>query len=748
MKFRNLFVIAALFVYCAQISAQESDPSKLSLQRLFGNYEFFGDRFGPAVWFDDGLGYITLERSAETTGGQDMVYYDAETGDSEIMVPASRMIPEGESAPLRIASYKWSPEKDKLMIFTNTRRVWRRNTRGDYWVLDLNTMELKQLGKGLPESSLMFAKFSPDAQKAAYVSKHNLYVENLENNVITQLTFDGSKTIINGTFDWVYEEELSLRDGFRWSPDGTMLAFWQLDASGVGEFLLINNTDSIYSFTKPVQYPKVGTTNSACKVGVISVNGGDPMWMDVPGDPRNNYIARMEWAPDSKKIIIQHLNRMQNHLQLMYCSAVDGKVNTFYEETDEAWIDVTNDFRWFNDGSEFLWVSEKDGWRHVYLISADGKSETLLTKGDYDIDRITNVDAEDGRLYFIASPENATQRYLYRVTMDGRGTLERITPENQPGTHGYQISPGADFAIHSYSSFDTPGIRDIVSLPDHKVMRQIYDNAALKEKVDALDRLPTEFFQVDIGDGIVFDAWMIKPPTFNESKKYPVLFYVYGEPAGQTTRDAFSTFNYLWHLLIAQKGYIVISVDTRGTPCLRGRAWRKVIYKKIGYLNAKEQAAAAKKITEMFPFVDKSRLAIWGWSGGGSSTLNAMFQYPDVYNTGMAVAPVSNQLHYDTIYQERYMGLPADDPEPYKKGSPVTYAKNLKGNLLVMHGTGDDNVHYQGTETLINELIANNKIFSVMPFPNRTHGIFEGRNTIRYVREYLLWYLTTNMPAD
>ena len=294
----------------------------------------------------------------------------------------SLLIPEGDTTALSISNYEWSPDKNMLLIFTNTARVWRYNTSGDYWVLNLSTKKLMKLGGDAPESSLMFAKFSPDNKKVAYVSEHNVFVQNLSDGKITQLTFDGSKTTINGTFDWVYEEELDDRDGFRWSPDSKKIAYWQLDASGIGEFLMINTTDSIYSYTIPVQYPKAGTTNSACKVGVVSADGGETIWMKVPGDPRNNYIARMDWTGNSDEIYVQHLNRLQNKLDILLCDIKTGDVKTVLTETDKAWIDINDDMHWFNDGKNFTWVSERDGWRHVYDVSRDGKNVKLLTPGE------------------------------------------------------------------------------------------------------------------------------------------------------------------------------------------------------------------------------------------------------------------------------------------------------------------------------------------------------------------------------
>jgi dipeptidyl-peptidase-4 len=359
---------------------------------------------------------------------------------------------------------------------------------------------------------------------------------------------------------------------------------------------------------------------------------------------------------------------------------------------------------------------------------------------------VARVDAQNGWMYFIASPENATQRYVYRVRLDGTGKEERLTPANVAGTHGYNISPRGDFAIHDYSTFNRVPVTDVVRLPQHAVARTLIDNKQVQDRLAQLKQTPSEFFKVDIGDGVQLDGWMMKPPDFDPQKRYPVLFYVYGEPWGQTVLDAWLGRNRLWHQMLDQEGYIVVSVDNRGTPAPRGRAWRKIIYRKMGIVNSGDQGAAARAIAK-WPFADPTRIAIWGWSGGGSSTLNAMFRYPDVYATGIAVAPVSDLHYYDTIYQERYCGLPKDHPEEWKQSSPITFAGHLKGNLLIVHGTGDDNVHYQGTQALINALVAANKQFSMFAYPNRSHSISEGPETSQHLMGLLTRYLNDKLPA-
>ena len=744
---KQLLILFVIFLYIQPIVAQEADKSILTIDRLFKKPEFRGERFGPARFLDNGKSYTTLEKSEAVKRAKDIIKYDTESGERTILVPAELLIPKGDTTALSISNYEWSTDKNMLLIFTNTKRVWRYKTRGDYWVLNLKTENLMKLGGDAPESSLMFTKFSPDNKNVAYVSKHNVFVQNLSDGKITQLTFDGSNTTINGTFDWVYEEELSNRDGFRWSPDSKYISYWQLDASGIGEFLMINTTDSIYSHTIPVQYPKVGTKNSDCRVGVISAEGGKTVWMKVPGDMRNDfYIARMDWAKTSDEIYIQRLNRPQNKLVIMFCNIETGNVQTILTETDDAWIDINDDMHWFNKGKNFTWVSERDGWRHMYVVSRDGKDVKLITPGNFDVIKVSSIDFENGWIYYIASPNNPTQRYLFRVSLDGKGNIEQITPKSFSGINSYQISDGSNYAIHTYSNINTPSIKDLVELPNHKVIRNLVANKKLSEKITALKKIPTEFLKVDIGGGILLDGWMIKPPDFDPSKKYPVLYYLYGHPAGQTVLDRWSGRS-LWYWMLAQHGYIVISVDNRGTPAPRGRAFRKYIYKDVGTLASIDQAEAMKAIINKYSFIDPTRIAVWGWSGGAVSTLNLMFRYPDIFSVGIAVAPVTDERLYDTIYMERYMGLLKDNEEGYIQSAALTFAKDLKGKLLVVHGTGDDNVHYQNTEKLINELIKYNKPFTMMSYPNRSHGIFEGKGTRLHLWSLLTSFLETNLPA-
>jgi dipeptidyl-peptidase-4 len=724
--------------------AAGTNSARLSLERLFDSTEFRTEDYGEVTWSKQSPGYFKFEK-AQDGEGRDLVRVEPGTGTKELIVPAHAFVPAGESTSLSVDGSEFSQDESKLLIFTNAKRVWRGRTRGDYWLLDLTSRELKQLGGDAPSASMQFATFSPDGSRIAYVQEHNLYVQDLRNLEVTALTTNGNSTLINGTFDWVYEEELGLRNGFRWSPDSRRVAYWQLDTSDEREFYLINDTDGLYSRPIPIPYPKAGESNALARIGVVSADGGDTRWLELPGQPQDQYIAHMDWASNSTQIVVQQFNRLQSTNTVFLADAETGKVQQVLVEKDSTWIDNYNPTRWIDNGTSLLWLSERDGWRHAYRAPLGAHEPTLITKCDFDVVSIESVDERGGWLYFLASPANAGQRYLYRSPLTG-GKPERLTPASQPGTHSYQISPNGDWAIHTWSSFNTPPSIDLIRLPSHETVRELESNEKLKEKLDALDKPASEFFQVDIGEGVRLDGWCLKPPGFDAVKRYPVLFYVYGEPGGQTVVDAWRDKRHLWHWMLAQQGYVIMSVDNRGSPAPRGREWRKSIFHKIGRLNASDQAAAVRALLKTRPYLDPERVGVWGWSGGGSSTLNAILQYPELYRTAMAVAPVPNFRFYDSIYEERYMGLPEDNEEAYRLGSPITHARGLKGNLLVVHGTGDDNVHYQGTEALINEFVTYKKRFTMMAYPNRTHSISEGKNTTYHLYSLLTQYLNENLP--
>lgn len=747
-KFTYLLVAITL-LGITNLIAQESDSKLLTIDRIYNSDEFREESQRPIQWIENGDAYVIIESSQTIKGADELVRYDSKAQTRTVYVPGEALVVN--SKPIRIESFTLSPDGSKVLIFTNSSRVWRSNTKGDYWVYDFNVKQLKQLGAKFPSSSLMFAKFSNDNKYVAYVHDFNIYREEFENSDITQLTFDGTGDIINGTFDWAYEEEFGKRDGFQWSTNAEYIAFWQVDASNIRTFYMINNTDSVYSRPIPLQYPKVGQEPSGAKLGIIQLNTKNMHWIPLPGGEKENYIPGMQWV-NKDLLLIQQMNRKQNQLLVFSYKPSTKELKKVYTETEETWVDLgypdissnswgNNDLTMVENNTAFLRMTENDAWRHIYKVNITSGEKTLITPGEFDVASMSK--ATDKQVYFIASPTNSTQRYLYSIDLKGKGKLKRITPEIYKGVNGYNVSPNGAYAVHTHHSAKEARTVRFISLAKHNTIKTLVENKAYKAKLASLDLPEVKFIPITTEDGIEIDARVILPPNFDENKKYPVLFHVYGEPWGQVAIDAPIG---LWNVFIAQKGYVIIDMDNRGTPCLKGSAWRKSIYRKIGVINAHDQAMAAKEILKL-DYLDENRTAVWGWSGGGSMTLNLLFQFPEIYKTGMAVAAVSNQLIYDNIYQERYMGLPQENIEDFVKGSPVTYAKNLEGNLLIVHGTGDDNVHYQSVEILVNELIKQNKQFDMMAYPNRSHGIYEGENTRRHLYTLLTNYLLEHTPV-
>ena len=762
----SLVVAAPVFVSAQQTAAPPAGAASGDMiDRIFGRRDFSARPAPQPQWFDGGASYLLVEPVTAGSDQVNVVRYDSATGKRrDVLITSAQLTPRGAAAPLDFDDLTWSNDGQRALIFTNTRRVWRTNSRGDYWLLDRRSGQLKKLGGNVPDASLMYAKFNPDATRVAYVRQNDIYVEDLGGGSITRLTRDGTDLVVNGGSDWVNEEELDLHDCYAWSPDGTRIAFSQFDMHGVGDFPLVyylgKDREIVtrtpypqigpYPLIDHIPYPLAGTTNSAVRAGVVPADGsGSVTWLQLPGDPREHYIARMQWA-DARTVLVQQLNRLQNTDRYLLADAATGSAREMWVDRDDAFITIgfggLTEARPLRKGAEFLVMSEKDGWMHAYRI-ATGGGETLVTRGDMDALSVAGVDETGGWIYFIASPENATERYLYRSPLDGRGNPERVTPRTFAGSNSYAVSPDGRHAFHRFSAFDDPGVRELVDLPDHHVVAVTDDYASLKEKVRPLLKPPVEYFKTSAGDGVVVDGYMLKPPDFVASKRYPVLVFIYGEPASQTVENRWGSATTLYHRYLASLGYIVASFDNAGTPAPRGRAWRKMIYGAVGVLSSKQQAEAVRSLASSRSYIDLDRVAVWGWSGGGTNTLNLLFRSPDLYKVGMAVAPVPDQRLYDTIYQERYMGLPAANVDGYKQGSAINFAEGLKGDLLIVHGSGDDNVHYQGSQLLVNRLIELGKPFDFMTYPDRTHAISEGAGTSAHLYHLLTRFLTTHLAA-
>ncbi|MGB2808787.1 MAG: DPP IV N-terminal domain-containing protein [Sedimentisphaerales bacterium] len=581
-------------------------------------------------------------------------------------------------------------------------------------------------------------KISPDGQSVLYSEHGNLYVRDLSSDRKIPLTKNAADSSVSNS-------------RAVWSPDGKWTAFVQSDASAVKLRSVLVPGDPTYPKVKEVRFARVGGTIETLRVGVVDTRGSQTRWLSIAIPKEGFYLGQVDWAGNSDELLVEKLSRFRDEREFFIADVRTGAIRRIFHESDPAWVIASYGrnagLTWIRDGQAFIVLCEKDGWRHAYVYSRDGKELNLLTPGKYDIIERGVVDEAGGRFYYYASPDNATQKYLYCVRLDGAGKPKRVTPVGQPGTHDYDFSPDTKWAFHTYSTFDTPPVTELVQLPEHRVVRILEDNKELRQKMDSLISQPTEFFQLEIGGGVVMDAWMIKPRDFDPSRKYPVFVYVYGEPHGQTVLDAWGRSHTDYHRVIADLGYLVVSFDNRGTPAPKGAAWRRSVFGSLGPLSTEEQAKALKELGRTRSYVDLSRVGIWGWSGGGSNTLNAMFRKPDVYHLGIAVAPKPQPHLYNAWFQEIYMETPELNPEGYRRSAPINFAEGLKGDLLIVHGTGETNTHLQITEGLVDRLIELGKQFYYMAYPNRNHGLREGSGTAIHLRMLMTRYLIEHLPS-
>ncbi len=734
---RATLVLLALVAIPHAIAAQTASGAEVefSLERIHGSGDFSAASFS-GTWMQ--RGWATLDRNE--AGATELWRVDAETGTREPLISAADLVPEGADAGIRIERFSFSGDGRKVLLFSDSEQVWRARTRGTHYIYDLDQRSLTPISR--IAGGQMFAKLSPDAGAVAFVRDHDLFVTDLSTGVERRLTTDGSETIINGTTDWVYEEELGLRDAFRWSPDGRRIAYWQLDQSPIRPFFLIDETQ-LYPELSPVSYPKAGTPNSHVRVGSLDLETGQTTWFDTGDDP-DIYIARMEWAASSEEVVIQRLNRHQNRLEVLLGDASTGGTRPLLVETDDAWVDVDDDMTWLDGGRRFLWTSERDGWRHVYLYERDGSLVRQLTQGEWDVTGLDGVDEERGRLYFTAAYGSPLTRSLLAVDLRDR------TPEVRPvltasrGSYGASFNPDFGYLIHSHSTIDRPPVWTLARMRgrEPRTIRVLIDNAELVARLEAAVLGTPEFTEVQAADGTPLNAFLIKPPDFDAGREYGLLMYVYGGPGSQTVVDRWGGSRYVWHQYMAKQGVLVASVDNRGTGA-RGRDFKKQTYQKLGQLETADQLAALSQLAGL-PYVDEARVGIWGWSYGGYMTLMATLQSEGRVAAGVSVAPVSDWKLYDTIYTERFMRTPEENPEGYARGAPLSYAEELESPLLIVHGTGDDNVHSQNMLQMVDALEQADKQFRMRIYPNKRHGITGGVtrvNLFRLISDFVLEHL-------
>src|SRR5438552_3950344 len=670
-----LFPVALAVLLAGSLVAQATQAPVLTVHSIWGTREFASDLVSP-TWTKDGAAYTTIE--TDSAGHTDLYRVDAVSGRKERLVRGADLVPPGAALPVAIEEYRFSSDGTRLLIFTNSARVWRQSTKGTYYVWDLPARRL------IPVSAQpgyqMFAKLSPDGRMAAFVRANNIYVTDLTTGAETAVTADGNDNVINGTSDWVYEEELDLRDAFRWSADGRRIAFWRLDQTAIRPFYLLN-ADSLYPELLPVRYPKAGMPNSEVKIGIVDLASRQTTWVDLGGD-KDIYVAAMDFAGSSNEIWLTRLNRHQNRLDLLLADTQRGASRVIMTDRDSAWVDH-NQPRWIDGGKQFLFVSERDGYDQVYLFNRDGSLVRRVTPGGWDVLQVYGVDEKKRVLYCSGAIDGPLRRPLVRIGLDGQ-SLTRISPE--PGSHGIEFDPTFQLYVDTYSRAGIPPVQTL-RRADGTLVRTLADNIALAAKVAGLALARPEFTTIKTADGVELNAWIIKPKGFDPSHRYPLLMNVYGGPGSQTVTDSWGGANYLWHQMLARDGYLVASVDNRGTGG-RGARFMKMTYLHLGRYESADQIASARWFAAQ-PYVDPDRIGIWGWSYGG--------------------------------------------------GAPLAYADSLKGHFLLVHGTGDDNVHFQNSVRLVERLEAANRQFDMRIYPNKTHAIAGGNTRENLYGLFTAW---------
>lgn len=685
-------------------------------------------------WMKDGRYYTALRRS--DSGDRELVRYSILDGSSEVLLRESELVRSDNGEKVALGSYSFSSDERKLLILANRESIWRRSYRANHYVFDLDTRKL------IPLSSLegpqTSAELSPAGNRAAFTRNNNLYWVDLVSGAEKAITTDGAwNSIINGTSDWVYEEEFGFAKAWFWSPDGNRIAFYRFDESAVKEFSF-QTWQSDYPGEIRYKYPKAGEANSVVKVGVYDIPSGTTSWVDL-GIENDQYVVRVNWTQDSNVLAIRRMNRLQNHQDLILATISTGSTRIVKTEKNDAWIAANDDLTFLADGKRFIYVSEEDGYNHIYLYQLDGTLVRQITRGDWEVTRYLGFDERAGYIYYLSTEGSSMERHLYRIRLDG-SKKERLTKIAGMNT----INMTRDFAyyVNNVSNMDLPS-RVSLHRANGNELKVLEDNAELIATIKEYAFPSREFMSIPAAEGTLLNAWMIKPADFDPTKKYPVLMYVYGGPGSQNVNNSFSGgARGMWHNLLAQDGYLIVCVDNRGTGG-RGAAFKKQVYLNLGKYETEDQIAAAQWLGQQ-SYVDSSRIGIWGWSYGGYMSSMALALGADVFKVAIAVAPVTHWKYYDTIYTERYMSTPQLNPEGYAYGAPTTHAAKIKGKYLLIHGTADDNVHFQNAVVMADELIKAKVQFDTMFYPDKNHGI-SGTDTQRHLYELMRNYLLKNL---
>lgn len=686
---------------------------QLTVDEIYTNSKLYSPMISRVLWFSEGEKFSFMKPEKEK-GVMSIFQHDVKTGEEALLVSGADLISPGSDEQITIHNYAWSPN-EKFILFTGVLPARSLKTGGTFYIYDIEqkkiTIEIDS------EEEQVSAQFSPDGNKIGFVRGNNLFIYDITNGKEVQLTFDGSETILNGVFDWVYEEEFSIINAWEWSPDSRHIAYWQLDQSPVPE-VMIAKWDSLYFNFHTMRYPKAGAENAFVKIGVVNIDYPKTAWMDI-GKEKDIYVSRIKFTADPDVLSIQRLNRLQNQKDFMLADIKTGSTKTILTETSDTWVDPeSDDLTFLNDDKHFIWSSDLEGFKHFYFYDMEGNLVNKITSGEWEIDALKAVDEENKTIYYTSSERGSLYRDLYSIKFDG-SNKKRIT--NEAGTHTINAAPKGNYFINSYSNANRLSKIFLID-NDGSSLRTLAEKDT--DVLTEYGLAPMEFMQFTTTDGVELNAAMIKPSDFDPSKKYPVLIYNYSGPGSQVVKDAYGSINYLWHQMLAQKGYIIFMLDNRGTGH-RGKAFRDVIYKQLGKWEVNDMIEGAKYLSSL-DYIDGERIGIWGWSYGGYMSALALMQGAEHFKAAVSVAPVTHWKFYDTIYTERYMQTPQLNPEGYEDGSPLNHVEKIKGKLLLVHGTGDDNVHFQNTVALVTEMIDKNIPFETMFYPERMHGISGG----------------------
>lgn len=709
--------LLAAVLLCLAFVAQAQQKKAITVEDIYQKGTFRGESVYGVNWMNDGR-YYSSTVPDEKNKAYDIVKYDVTTGQPvATIIEGENLVPAGGNAPIQYDDYTFSSDEQKVLFSTDTEQIYRRSSKADFYIYDIASKKLTKLSDG---GKQLYATFSPDGKRVAFARENNMFVTDLSDMKETQITTDGKfNAIINGYSDWVYEEEFSFAKGFHWSPDGKKIAFYTFDEAEVPEFNM-QMWGELYPQDYKFKYPKAGEANSKVKVSVYDVSSGETVKMET-GNEADIYIPRIKWTDNPNLLSIQKMNRLQNTLEILHASTTTGKADVVLKETSKTYIDVTDDLTYLEDGKNFIHTSEKDGFNHLYLYKMDGKLVRQITDGNWEVSEFLGYDEKNDRLYYMSTEVSPLDRHLYSISSKGR-KKQRLT--EKPGTHDINMSNDFKYYLDYYSAANTPPTVSLHTAKDGKLIKVLEDNEKLKNTLAQYDVAKQEFFTMNTVDGTKLNGWMIKPTDFDPNKKYPVLMFVYGGPGSQTVTNSWGGNNYLWHQLLADKGVLVVSVDNRGTGA-RGAEFKKITYANLGKYEIEDQIEAAKWLGNQ-PYVDKDRIGIWGHSFGGYMALLGLTKGDGVFRAGISVAPVTNWRFYDTIYTERYLKTPQENASGYDDNSPLFFAEQLQGDLLLIHGTGDDNVHFQNAVAMQDALISANKQFESFYYPNRNHGIGGG----------------------